>query len=433
MKLEKLLLDEGRKEARERALGRKLADSEHGLDEPEDLKLPDILTDARKEKLFGELVQSTYPDEADGIFERLGNEQVTVDDLAKLNSARHDFSLKMAEAKRLGAGIDADDIGLMSHHSEEFQKFSSLVKEDKRTAELIQDHFYRVVMQGDTDTIDRLNEAQQKLQEVKSSKEYKYIQTQAQLLEKRYGFDDKQYSILEEGHYTLLERKKLKREISKKFNSWMRFVQTPYENLITLGQDSPAKRATKGKIYEDFKETREMMRKHFREKGYGGIRSYFKSIGALATVKMIENAKTPEGLKQHFEAIGGILAASLSKDDRIVQALAKEAQGGPKAEIIDNRPPKTWADVQSERNQMTEAQAVGDLKKYLAKRKAEDPNFNPQTADRSSVVDEMMGERKSAYEKKLPTEGFFTRILVRLFGNFSNNMKPKLQQANVWT
>ena len=188
MKLEKLLLDEGRKEARERALGRKLADSEHGLDEPEDLKLPDILTDARKEKLFGELVQSTYPDEADGIFERWGNERVTVDDLAKLNSARHDFSLKMAEAKRLGAGIDADDIGLMSQHNEEFQKFSSLVKEDKRTAELIQDHFYRVVMRGETDTIGRLNEAQQKLQEVKSNKEYKKVEALAARLKNQNHF-----------------------------------------------------------------------------------------------------------------------------------------------------------------------------------------------------------------------------------------------------
>jgi len=432
MKLEKLLLDEGRKEVRERALGRKLADSEHGLDEPEDLKLPDILTDPRKEKLFGELLQSTYPDEADGIFERLGNEQVTVDDLAKLNSARHDFSLKMAEAKRLGVGIDADDIGLMSHHNEEFQKFSSLVKEDKRTAELIQDHFYRVVMQGDTDTIDRLNEAQQKLQEVKSSKEYKKIEALAGRLKDKYGFEDKQYSILEEGYYTKKEFGGVRERIKSDYGFFRRFYDR-YERIVTLGITSLSKRAAKREVKADLEDTRKMMREHFRSRGHGGIATFFKSRGALKVVGRIENAETPEGLKQHFEAIGGILAASLSKDDRIVQALAKEAQGGPKAEIIDNRPPKTWAEVQGKRSQMTEAQAVADLKKYLTKRRAEDPSFNPQTADRSSVVDEFMGERKSAYEKELPREGFFTRILIRLFGNFSNNMKPNLQQANVWT
>jgi hypothetical protein len=432
MKLEKLLLDEGRKEARERALGHKLEDSEHGLDEPEDLKLPDILTDPRKEKLFGELMDSMYPDEADGIFERLGNEQVTVDDLAKLNSARHDFSLKMAEAKRLGAGVDADDVALTSHHSEEFQKFSSLVKEDKRTAELIQDHFYRVVMRGDTDTIDRLKEAQQKLREVKSSTEYKKVAALATKLKDTYGFEDKQYSILEEGYYTLQERKKLKGEIYRNFSGFMKTMNF-LDNVFTLGMTSPASRRANRQIRTDFKETKGMISKHFKEKGYGGIRSYFKSIGALATVKMIEDAETPEGLKQHFEAIGGILAASLSKDDRVVQALAKEAQGGPKAEIIDNRPPKTWVDVQGERKQLTEGQAIEDLKKYLKRRKAEDPGFNPQTADRGSIVNEFIADKKSAYEKRLPSEGFFVRILMRLFGNFSNNIGPKLQQANVWT
>jgi len=432
MKLEKLLLDEGRKEARERALGRKLADSEHGLDEPEDLKLPDILTDARKEKLFGELVQSTYPDEADGIFERLGNEQVTVDDLAKLNSARHDFSLKMAEAKRLGAGIDADDIGLMSQHNEEFQKFSSLVKEDKRTAELIQDHFYRVVMRGETDTIGRLNEAQQKLQEVKSSKEYKKVEALAGKLKDKYGFEDKQYSILEEGHYTGVERKKLKQEIYKNYGVVMKFANI-FENILTLGAGSSASRDARRQIKLDSKDTREEMHKHFEAKGYGWFGKRTMTRGALKVIREIEIAKTPEGLKQHFEAIGGILAASLSKDDRIVQALAKEAQGGPKTEIIDNRPPQTWANVQSERSKLTETQAVDDLKKYLKRRKDANPAFNAQTADRGSVVDEFMGEQKSAYEQKLPREGFFTRILIRIFGNFSSNMKPKLQQSNVWT
>ena len=427
MAIEKFILDENDKEQRERMLRRRLTDAEHGTEAKDIPKLQEILGDPMQEKLFGELLHTMYGDEALGLFERLGSQTATMEDLRKVNQARFEFRDRLSKAEILRARLKDEDIGYLSKTNDDFNAVAGLLKDDKRTAEIIRDHFYRMAMKGETDTMLEIDEAQQKLRAVRGSKEYLYIESLAHELKDKYGFSDKDYSILEEGHYTLKERKNLKHQIYQNFSGYMKTLNF-LDNVFTLGLTSPASRRTNKAIDADFKETKEMMKAHFRQQGYGAIRSFFRSAKALNIVGKIEDAKTPAGLKEQFETIGGILAASLSSDNVLLQELVREAKGGEKAEATDKTKPMTFAELKNNEAQLNETNYKNAFKDYLKTRRTE--GLNTAGLGHAEKDAEIQRFHQQYGQQRRP--GFFMGLLTGLMRLFSNENKNLLKDNALW-
>jgi len=425
MAIEKFILDESSKEKRERALGRPLRDEEHGVEEKDEMKLQTIIGHERNEKLFGELLRTKYGADADEIFERFASENANLDDLKKINDARYDFQARLAKADSMGAGPVDEDIKYLAGQNQDFDAIAGLLENDKRTAKVIREHFYRLVMQSDTGTIDKIEAAQKKLRSTRISPEFKEYDRLSDELVKRYGFSTKEWSKLEEGNYTKKERREVRDNVWKSL-SWRGrtihrlTIMDPTGLLFAL---DPLRRGTKTQIEEKERRARDFVRDHLKNR-----KEWFvgrKTNKIMRRVSRLERVGVMDEIKTQFDFLGGVLAASISKDKSLLQALVREAKskGAEEAQAIDKSKPMTFTELKSAQDQ-NEANYKNSFKAYLKQLRAK----GADTTDQDAVIDNF---HKQYGKSKNP--GFFTELLAGLMRLFSNQHKASLKDPALWT
>lgn len=419
MTLEQLIHDEGRKEKRERALKRELDDSEHGEGEQQELKYQEILADPLKEKLFGELLRIMYPTEGDALFERLAGANADMEDLKKINAVRYELQGRMTRVEKMRTGLEDGDIQSLAERNEDFDAIAGILKDDKRTAEVIRDHFYLLSIRGDTDTLNKIAEAQRALIEMKASPEFARANRESKILIEKHGFSVKDYSILEKGYTTSKEREEFEQQSRATYKQGS--IRGVLDWVFHGSGLSPSEMAGRKRARVGEKSVRKLVREHSREK-MNPLTHFFDtklSRGAIserdiANVmrrlrKIDSNAMATT--KEQYGIIAEIIAASVSANQQLLSALQKEAlsQGTIKAEGIDRTEPISYAKFEQEKN-LTEATFKAGLKSYL-KERVKGGLDAATLADPGVRTSELERYQQQATAPKQGVFGFFVELL----------------------
>ncbi len=433
MALEKFILDQGKREKRERSLGVDLEPSEHDGSEKEEIRLKTILTNPAKSELYGELMESMYPSESAAMFERIAKEEATVDDVYALNRARYEYERRSATAEKIGAGVTADEVQSMSTRSGAFDSFAGLLENDTRAAEIVRDHILRMAMRGDTDGLKNIQDAQERLKKVRESGSCRKADKETRWLKEKYGFSETQWSMLEKSNWEPDERKELREEIHERYGAFKKAVDWATFNSISGHTMRKTMRHEKG-------EANEMIREHVKEHigpfwGFLDSVFYFSAKRRLGvrkikrSVRKIEESNAYNIIRKQHRAIGDILGLSILHDDRLRQMLVKESQGGPKAEAINKAMPVTLADTISARGSLNKASYESDFKKFLLGRRS-------AGLDTTNMSDHAKQAEIAAFDKqygKSERVGFFAQILDAMRRLFSTGNKSSLMRPDLWT
>src|SRR3989338_4636362 len=434
MAIEKLILDESNREKRERALGRSLTEDELELEDKPEMQLHGILD--KHEKLFGEYLREKYGAEADGLFERFASEDAGLEDLKKINDARYGFQAAMQKAEKMRAGLLDGDIRQLAGRSEDFDAIAGLLENDKRTAEVIRDHFYRLAVRGDNDLIEKIIEAQEELRLVRGSPELKQYENVAEKFMREYGFNTAQWSEIEKVYKTRKERERIEADVRSTMNpvqrlwSWVlsgdkTFGPSP---LVWLGADPVRNRGNK-QVRAGRKEGEKAIREHLKQQGAWFVGS--KSRSASEQIGKLEEGKIMTILKEQFDVLGTTLAATMSDDKHFLKTLTREAKskGAEKAEPIDKTTPMTFAELKQRQGLLNDNNYKTAFKAYLKQRREK------EGLDTTSWGDYEKGTEVDRFHQqygKSESPGFMAQLLAGLMRLFSTEKKTMLRDNALW-
>jgi len=132
-------------------------------------------------------------------------------------------------------------------------------------------------------------------------------------------------------------------------------------------------------------------------------------------VSRLERVGVMDEIKTQFDFLGGVLAASISKDKSLLQALVREAKskGAEEAQAIDKSKPMTFAELKSAQDQ-NEANYKNSFKAYLKQLRAK----GADTTDQDAVIDNFHKQYgKSKNPDSLPNSSrdscVFSQISIR--------------------
>lgn len=411
MSIDKLLLDEMRRERQQRAVPERerLSEEKHGENEPEEAKLGKIVADGLKEKLYGRIMRKLYPGDADEMFERFEANKSTADDLKKFNAGRYRLEDSMVLADDLRRGLADDDIEFL-RTDETFDAVLGGVLDKKRAAEIIRDHFYLMGTDGKLEELKQISDAQKELKSLRESPSYARSNEIARTLVEKYGFTPKEWSIIEEGHTTKREKQQIREEVWRNLPFWKKTVHgllwltesDPYFSPLTRG----VKRAT-GQKEENAKRTIE---ERVGEKG-----TFFRrrTNRVLKQIGKIEDSHVMNTLRQQHGVIGSILAASIVSDEKLMEAIQAEAKsrGTIKAEAVDRTRPMSFEQLNIEKARLNDATFGDGLKEYLKKRVADGEITRTDLGDHDVRAAELDRYQQQTTPRKKGIFGFFVELI----------------------
>ncbi|PIR83764.1 hypothetical protein COU18_03780 [Candidatus Kaiserbacteria bacterium CG10_big_fil_rev_8_21_14_0_10_51_14] len=430
-KLEQHILDEGRRDKRKRALGYDLPFEEHGEKEWREWKLQEeILTDTTKQKLFGELLRDggdTFKadsDTVDAMFTRVAQNAPTTADFKLLNKARYEFSRRWDLAEKIGKDLHDEDIEYLAQQNGDFDALIGGVLNSARASTLMRGQFYRIAMQGPFSKLQEIKATQAKLKELRGRENFKKSNELAEKLSDRYGFSAKQWSQLEQGHFTEQQRKDERKTVGASMHWFKRW------GTFGIATRIEANKVIRGKE----KETREMVLEHL-EKNH----RWFKESRTRKIMEMVGEIKggdAMKAIKEGYASIATILAASVSSDPRLRAELLEEAEGDGEAHAIDQTKPMTVVDFKNEKDEkgnLKEATFENDFQKHLRRRVDEG-------LDKATLTDpEVRKKELEGYQKQLSTTtrgilGFFVELMKALKRkHVETNKNDILAKDALWT
>ena len=432
-KLEQLILDEGRKEKRERTLlpGQTMTEQEY--ENTDGAKLQEVLADGLKEKLYGKVVRRIYPTEADGMFERFGESKATVDDLKKFNVARYQLERDMAQADILRAGMGEDDVEFLSAGSEEFDAIiGGTLKDKKRVVDVVRDHFYLMVADGRTDDVKAILDAQRELKKVRESPSFARSNAIAKQIIDEHGFTTKEWSKIEEAHTTQKELEEYEQQARGGFRKWS--FKGVLDQIFHGSGFSPSERGAKRKIRGKEEVARESIRKHFIDKGVYYYNRRTRKV--LRQIAKIEDARPMGQLKEQYNIIGSILAASVENDEKLMEALQIEekSQGKIKAEAVDRTKPVTFEELGSKKGELNDGTFKTEFKKYIKKRVEGGSLTAADLADDGVRGTELERYNRESGAPKKGVFGFFVELLDAFRRTWLTNDKKSsfIKDNNLW-
>ena len=131
---------------------------------------------------------------------------------------------------------------------------------------------------------------------------------------------------------------------------------------------SPSERGAKRKIRAKEVIARDSIQKHFIDQGV-----YFynrRTRKVLRQIAKIEDSRPMGQLKEQYGIIGSMLAASVTNDEKLMEALQVEtkSQGKIKAEAVDRTKPVTFEQLEGQKSALNDGTFKTEFKKYIKKR-----------------------------------------------------------------
>ena len=141
-------------------------------------------------------------------------------------------------------------------------------------------------------------------------------------------------------------------------------------------------------------------------------------------------------LKEQYNIIGSILAASVSNDEKLMEALQIEgkSQGKIKAEAVDRTKPVTFDELTGKKNELSDGTFKTEFKKYIKKRVEGGSLTAADLADDGVRESELDRYNKESGAPKKGVFGFFVELLDAFRRTWLTNDKKSsfIKDNNLW-
>ena len=141
-------------------------------------------------------------------------------------------------------------------------------------------------------------------------------------------------------------------------------------------------------------------------------------------------------LKEQYGIIGSMLAASVTNDEKLMEALQVEtkSQGKIKAEAVDRTKPVTFEQLEGQKSALNDGTFKTEFKKYIKKRVEGGSLTAADLADNGVRETELERYNKEAGAPKKGVFGFFVELLDAFRRTWLTNDKKSsfVRDNNLW-